>query len=214
MGLVLGKVSWIRVFTLGTLVLASSSSLSRVSAESLKQAFASAYSGNSTLRSARAGQRATDELVPEALSGWRPTVTAQASAAQESSDTSRTRRSSNDPKTLSITLSQPIFRGFKTVEGTRVAEANVRAGRAQLLSVEQSVLYNTVQAYMGVVRDRQILALRRTNVFFLQKQLQASQARFNAGELTRTDVYFESSLPNQTTARCVGVWILLPIRSM
>jgi hypothetical protein len=75
-GVVLGKSSRFRIVWLTSIAVLGSSVLSNVSGESLKQAFASAYSKNSTLRSERARQRATDELVPEALSGWRPTVTA------------------------------------------------------------------------------------------------------------------------------------------
>ena len=48
------------------------------SAESLNDAMAAAYSSNPTLQAARASQRATDELVPRALSGWRPTVSMNA----------------------------------------------------------------------------------------------------------------------------------------
>src|SRR5262245_31352535 len=52
-------------------------------AETLNEALVSAYSGNPTLRAQRAQQRSTDEVVPQALSGWRPTVTAQALAGVE-----------------------------------------------------------------------------------------------------------------------------------
>jgi outer membrane protein len=203
---VLGRVSRLRVVLWTTIALAGGVTFQQALAETLSEAMASAYASNSTLRSERARLRATDELVPEALSGWRPTVTAQATATQEWSDTNKTKRTSSEPKTLSITLSQPIFRGFKTVEGTKVAEANVRAEREQLLSVEQTVLFNTVQAYLNVVRDRQILGLRQKNVSFLKKQLQASQARFNAGELTRTDVaQSRSSLSGAQASVAVAV---------
>src|SRR4029453_5271970 len=47
-------------------------------AQSLNDALAGAYQTNPVLQAARAQLRATDELVPEALSGWRPTVTAEA----------------------------------------------------------------------------------------------------------------------------------------
>src|SRR5689334_14605494 len=46
-------------------------------AENLPDAWAAAYETNPTLRAARAGQRATDENVPQALSGWRPQVAVQ-----------------------------------------------------------------------------------------------------------------------------------------
>jgi outer membrane protein len=158
------------------------------SAESLSDAFAAAYMSNPSLRAERARLRATDESVPQALSGWRPTISAQGDIAREYHDTNVTKSYLVTPKTLSISLSQPIFRGFRTVESTKVAEANVKGERAILLSVEQGVLLNATQAYLNVVRDRKILGLRQTNVKFLKKQLQASEARFAAGELTRTDV--------------------------
>ncbi len=161
------------------------------SAETLSDAFAGAYRNNSTLDAERARQRATDEQVPQALSGWRPTITAQATQGHQISrntNVSGTNYSETNPGSLQIQLNQPIFRGFKTVEGTAQAEATVKAGRQQLLSVEQTTLFNAVQAYMNVMQSRQILALRQKNVRVLQSQLKASNARFAAGELTRTDV--------------------------
>jgi outer membrane protein len=164
-------------------------------AETLADALSGAYHNNSTLEAERARQRATDELVPQALSGWRPTITAQGVIGHQLSETTNSsappevsRYTVTDPRSLSIQLTQPIFRGFKTVEGTAQAEANVKAGRQQLLSVEQSTLFSAVQAYMNVIQARQILNLRRKNVSVLQSQLNASDARFKAGELTRTDV--------------------------
>jgi outer membrane protein len=158
------------------------------SAESLNDALSAAYQSNPTLRAERANLRATDELVPQALSGWRPTITGQATADHIWTNSSLGGASELNQADINISLSQPLFRGFKTVEGTKAAEARVKAGRQQLLATEQSVLFGGVQAYANVVRDRQILALRRKNIGFLQKQLSASTARFNAGELTRTDV--------------------------
>jgi outer membrane protein len=167
------------------------SAVSSVSAETLQDAFAGAYHNNSTLEAERARQRATDELVPQALSGWRPVVTATATQGHQiarSNNGFGNFYSETNPGSLQITLNQPLFRGFKTVEGTAQAEATVRAGRDQLLSVEQNTLLNALTAYMNVLQNRQILGLRQKNVKVLQSQLNASDARFKAGELTRTDV--------------------------
>src|SRR3954447_12350937 len=49
-------------------------------AQSLEEALARAYVSNPTIESQRAQLRATDELVPQALSGYRPTVEAGADA--------------------------------------------------------------------------------------------------------------------------------------
>ncbi len=89
---------------------------------------------------------------------------------------------------MAIGLSQPIFRGFKTINGTKAAEANVEAGKQSLLAIEQDILFQAIQAYMNVIRDRQIVGLRQQNVGVLQKQLTAADERFKVGEITRTDV--------------------------
>jgi outer membrane protein len=159
-----------------------------VFAESLYDSLAAAYSTNATIRADRARQRGTDESVPQALSGWRPTISANASAAREWSDTDVSPQSVTDPVSLSISLSQPLFRGFKTVNGVAAAEASVLAGRQNLLAVEQDVLFRSIQAYANVVQDRKIVALRQANVVVLQKQAKAAQSRFTVGEITRTDV--------------------------
>ena len=158
------------------------------SAESLQEALASAYSSNPTLRAERARQRGTDELVPQALSGWRPTVTAQASFGVQRTDNNVTRSTTTTPGSVTISLSQPIFRGFRTVSETGQAESNVQAGRQNLLAVEEDILFQGVQAYMNVLRDRQVVALRKRNVSALQQELNAANERFKVGEITRTDV--------------------------
>ena len=179
------------------------------SAENLFDALLEAYRQNPTLNAARAGQRATDEAVPQALSGWRPTVSASGTAAQTWSNTyayGSNTNSSVTPTTenLSIKLDQPLFRGFKTVEGTAAAEAQVKAGQQQLLSTEQAVLLNGVQAYLDVIRDRRTVQLRQQNLVVLNDQLKASNARFKAGELTKTDVAQSQSGVATTQAALAG----------
>lgn len=159
------------------------------SADTLTGALSSAYTGNPTLRAERARQRATDEGVAQALSGWRPTVTTSGDYGHTRGTTRpRTGLDKRDPHGYSVTLSQPVFNGLKTVYGTRQADAGVLAGRATLKNVEQTVLLDAVTAYMDVVRDQAVVNLRIKNVSVLSEQLRASQARFRVGEITRTDV--------------------------
>jgi len=159
-----------------------------VMAETLAQALKAAYMKHPGLQADRARQRGVDEGVSQALSGWRPTVTASGDAGAQKSNSTGFKATKTNPAGFSIVLSQPVFNGFKTVAGTRQAEAVVKAGRQQLLSVEQSVLLDSVTAYMDVIRDRRIVHLRGQNVSFLISQLTAAQARFSVGEITRTDV--------------------------
>ncbi len=166
-------------------------------ADDLNAALGQTYVANPTLDAARAQLRSTDEGVPQALSGWRPTVIGQVSAGSEWSHDG-TKAGPNQliidknrqffPRTYSLTLTQPLFDGFGTVSSTKAAEKRVKAGRAQLLDTEQQVMFQAVQAYMSVVTDRSILDLRRNNEKVLQAQLQATNDRFDAGEVTKTDV--------------------------
>ncbi len=161
----------------------------QASAETLRQALETAYYNNPSLRAERARQRATDEGVAQALSGWRPNVVI-------SSDAGRTRTSpnpsiggkNNDPYGTSLSVVQPLFRGFRTVSGTKQAEADVKAGRQTLLTVEQTTLFDAVTAYMDVLRDQSVVRLQAKNVQVLTQQLKAEKARFRVGEVTRTDV--------------------------
>jgi outer membrane protein len=159
------------------------------SAESLIEALAAAYSNNPTLNAARAGLRAVDEGVPQALAGYRPTVTAGANIGTE------TVRSSSSgawtgltPRGVSFSIEQPIFLGFRTKNGVKAAETAVLAGRQSLLSTEQNVLLAGVQVYMNVLQAQAVLNLRSQNLDFLREQLRAAQDRLNVGEGTKTDV--------------------------
>jgi outer membrane protein len=168
-------------FLLATAVLALVSGAAV--AETLPGALAKAYNNNSSLNSARAGVRVTDEGVAIAKSGYRPTVSGNASGSYVSqAGTALTAGS------FGITISQTLFDGFRTKNGIKSAESQVFAARENLRNTEQNILFDAVAAYMDVIRDRQIAALRKKNVAFLQEQLRSAQARFDVGEGTRTDV--------------------------
>lgn len=163
--------------------------------DSLREVAGAAYKYNPRLDAERARQRATDEEVARAHSGYRPTVSGSADIGYSRVDTSprglgTTTSSSGEthPKGYAFTASQPIFRGFRTLNGVRVAEATVRAGRETLRGVEQSVLLEAVTGYMDVVRDQAIVRARERNVEVLTRELKATQDRFSVGEVTRTDV--------------------------
>jgi len=166
--------------------------LTPAEAASLYEALATAYAANPTLEAARANLRAIDENVPQVLSEWRPSVIGQAQAGHEWDEvqgpTQALSQSETNPRSYSVTVRQPIFDGFGTVSGTSQAENQVEAGRARLINTEQSVLQSAVSAYMAVVRDTAVLELNRSNEKVLQAQLEATEARFEVGELTRTDV--------------------------
>jgi outer membrane protein len=161
-------------------------------AETLNEALNATYKFNPRLDAARALQRATDEEVPRALSGYRPSITGTADTTYDRSTNKTTtginQSSESNPRGYAVGLTQPIFRGFRTKNAVSLAEATVRAGWEALRSSEASVLLEAVTAYMDVVRDQAILTLRENNVVVLTRDVSATKARLDVGEVTRTDL--------------------------
>jgi outer membrane protein len=164
---------------------------SRADAETLEEALATTYNSNPTLLAARAELRATNEVIQQALSGWRPVVTVTGSVGYQANETKTslgTTSSDSFPRSVELDVSQPIYTGGRVTAEVESADNTIRAQRATLLSVEQSVLLDAVTAYMDVVRDEAVLQLNDNNEKVLTRQLQATRDRFEVGELTRTDV--------------------------
>jgi outer membrane protein len=177
-------------------------------------ALARAYAGNPDLNQQRAGVRATDENLPRASSQWRPqaSVTGQygynyfditapsdatavgiqaGSPLQQgvtSGSGSARIRQGTDPATVSLTVSQNIFNGNRTLNGVRQAESSIFGARENLRATEQNILLAAATAYMNVLRDTAILELRKNNIIVLEEQLRQTRDRFTVGEVTRTDV--------------------------
>ncbi|CAA9227867.1 MAG: Type I secretion outer membrane protein, TolC family [uncultured Craurococcus sp.] len=201
-------MKWTRPFPVLTAALLAPTAVvalaPQAQAQTLADALAQAYANNPTLLAARAQLRAVDENVPQALAGWRPTVSVTSSFGYTDGrarslatgvDPTDPRRQvgvsvHNDrtPISNAITLTQPIFRGGRTVATTRRAENQVLAQRARLLATEQQVMQDTVTAYVGVIRDQELLRLNINNEQVLTEQLRATNERFRVGEITRTDV--------------------------
>ncbi|MBF0373647.1 MAG: TolC family outer membrane protein [Alphaproteobacteria bacterium] len=155
--------------------------------QTLEEALATAYLSHPTLLAARAQLRAVDENVPVALSGWRPTVSLGGQAGKTRVETAGT-SGTISPRSASLSASQPLFSGGRTIAAVDQAERTVLAQRAALQGTEQAVLFDAIVAYMNVVRDQAVLELNINNVQVLRRQLDATRDRFRVGEITLTDV--------------------------
>lgn len=168
-----------------------------VRAQSLEQALAAAYGSNATLNAQRAATRASDENVPRALSGYRPQISGAATATRNSLEaitpnagpppSSITTNQVLNQSSVSITINQNLYNGFRTGNNTRAAEAQVRQSREILRQTEQQVLLDAATAHMNVLRDEALLQLQQQNLQALGSQLKAAKDRFAVGEVTRTD---------------------------
>jgi outer membrane protein len=172
-------------------------------ADTLEWALVQAYQNNPSLNAQRASLRATDENVPQALSGYRPKLSVTATGGYNYSSTqSHSLNQSVFPNTVTYSdiadnfgsrgigasATQTLYNGFQTANRTRQAESQVMGARETLRVTEQQVLLDAATAYMNLLRDGAILDLNRSNVEVLTEQLKQTRDRFNVGEVTRTDV--------------------------
>lgn len=157
-------------------------------ADSFTDALVATYKGNPSIKAERDRQRATDEEVAQALSGFRPNAAASYAKGRQRVANAGSDWNYGDTETKNLTVRQPLFRGGGTFSSYNSAKQRVRAGQQQLSGVEQQVLQDAVTAYMDVVAATSILELSRNNEDVLAQQLKASNERFEVGEVTRTDV--------------------------
>jgi outer membrane protein len=174
---------------------------SLAAAEKIEAALARAYENNPQLNAQRATVRQTDESVPQALSGYRPTVSANASAGKQHTEVQAnipglvpgmpsTAINSNETFntwSAGVNASQNLFNA-QTPSRTRAAESQVFAARETLRVMEQSVLLAAAIVYMDVLRDTANLDLQRNNIRVLRDTLKVTRDRYDAGAVTATDV--------------------------
>jgi len=159
-------------------------------AETVNDALVSAYSGSPVLQAQRAKLRASAEGISQAEANWRPVVKLSGDIGKTDihSSSATPHDQSMTPRDAALSITQPLYRGGRTVAQTKQAEAQFASDSALFRSNEQTVLLNAAVAFSDVVQNQSVLELNRNNEQVLQRQLDAVRDRFQVGELTKTDV--------------------------
>jgi outer membrane protein len=160
------------------------------SADTLRDALVSTYQTNPTIMAQRESLRSTDATVAIARAAGRPQVAGTVGVNRDLTRSGILNTGQGKGPTLSggVDVSYPLFNGGSVRNSVRAAETRVEAGRATLRAVEGDVFTEAVAAYMDVIRDRSIVELNQNQVGVLNTNLQATNDRFEIGDLTRTDV--------------------------
>jgi outer membrane protein len=162
------------------------------SADTLRNALVSAYQTNPTLTAQRETLRGTDATVAIARAAGRPQVSGTVGLNRNLTRSGVIAQTQGNSHNISLSggvdVTYPLFSGGAVKNSVRAAETRVEAGRATLRAVEGDVFTQAVAAYMDVIRDRAIVELNENNVKVLGTNLEATQDRFQIGDLTRTDV--------------------------
>jgi outer membrane protein len=175
----------------------------QASAETMQSALAKAYLSNPQLNAQRAIVRQNDEGVSQALSGYRPTISATATVARQFTNesgvippippglpngVSYSVKGYTTPWSAGISGQQTLFNGARNANTVRKAESQVSAARETLRVMEESVLLAAATAYMDMSRDTANLEVQQNNIRVLQRTLKDTQNRYAAGQVTATDV--------------------------
>ena len=168
------------------------------SADTLKDALASAYNKNPRLQAERARLRETDEGYIQARAQSRPSV---ALSGVVSGSAVRTPFSfgslgadnssvtvTGTPAAAQLEIIQPVYQGGRLKAQRAQAHASILAAREGLKNSEQQIFLSAATAYIDVLRDEQTAAFRRRNFMALSRQLEAAQISFDVGAGTRTDI--------------------------
>src|SRR5579862_6869314 len=176
-------------------VLLGQSAALPVHADTMEAALLRAYRNNPQLNAQRASVRATDEAVPQALSGYRPRAAMTFSGGGQfvnqlanGSLGKKIEQGDQGPHAAGLTVTQTLYNGNQTANKTRAAESQVFGAREALRLMEQTVLLSAATIYMDYLRDAALLEVQRSNVRVLQETLKQTRQRYSAGLVTPTDV--------------------------
>lgn len=164
-------------------------------ADTLEEALIAAHANNPNMEEARLAVRAAREERTQAISSYMPSVGISGSAGIQSveSDTDglfgpSISQADLEPTTATAQVTQQLFTGFRRSGQSRLADANIASAQEGLRGREQDVLLATVDAYVGVMRDQEVVRLREEHVGSLTRLLAGTQRRLDVGEVGRTDV--------------------------
>ena len=156
-------------------------------ADSLEDAMSAAYAVNPRLKAERSRYRATNQDIWTARSEFLPTVTGSYLAEHNAYDYGSSSQGSEFTHELNLTMSQTLFQGLAGVNRLNQAHEVAVSGRNQLISVEQNLLLDTADAYLRVVRDREIVSRLKAYTAVVQREVTATRTRFKSGDATKTD---------------------------
>ena len=154
----------------------------------LQEALQKASKDNPILQAKRAEVDSFVQAYKVARGGFFPSLSLEGDWAVDERDPDNSNKINAHPRGVSLVLTQNIYRGGEVLANTRAARNNLMASQSDLRNTEQQLFLQVVQAYIGVLRDQEVVALNNFQVEVLNRQLEATRSRFELGEVTKTDV--------------------------
>ena len=159
--------------------------------ETLQDALSAAWLNNPALEAERDSAAIAGERIEQARAQRKPTVSLFGSYVYESVDSNRPfafNLGDRPVASAQIEARLPVYTGGRITAGVQQAEAGALAAGAQLNSAGQSILLDTLIAYVDILRAREVISIRENSIRLLEGQFTAASDRFEVGDTTRTDV--------------------------
>jgi outer membrane protein len=152
-------------------------------AETLADTLILAYRNSHLLDQNRAVLRAADEDAASALASLRPVISYVLQSGYV-----KTAVGDGTATSLTLNANYTLYDFGRGKLGVETAKETVLATREALVGVEQNVLLQAVQAYMDVKSASESVAINDNSVSVIGEALDAAKARFEVGDITRTEV--------------------------
>jgi TolC family type I secretion outer membrane protein len=172
----------------------------------LSEALKQAYQTNPQIKSSKAQLRASYELYNQSLAFYRPDISASSSFTYQK-ELDETRFGAEKEREFfnnSLSIRQFLYRGGRTSATEAKATSDVLRQQSAFDDTVQNVLFNTVDSYMSLIRAKSVVDLNRKTFQVLEKNLEATRQRFDAGDVTLTDIAQAESRLAQTRADLVS----------
>ena len=158
----------------------------------LKQAMTEAYNSSPEILALRSQLKASNQQISKVLGENRPKVNLESSLGYDRTDTINTssieKTQYNNPRSISLGITQNIFDSGKNIKKLEKQEAQIFSDRANLFAQEQLLLLRTAKTYLNLYEAVELNKLEKNNYEVLKQHLEATESRFEVGEVTITDL--------------------------
>ncbi len=167
----------------------------------LQEAVDTALRNHPTIRMDRATIEAAQQRVRQQIAGYLPKgaytysysrqqrpLSAAVGGVQVGGQQQRTFSQVFNFNSTNFSMTQLLFDFGRNLNAIQAAVASVEASTADLETTKQAVIFNTKQAYYGLLSSQQLLGVAEETVRQNQKHLEEAQARFEVGVAPRFDV--------------------------
>jgi adhesin transport system outer membrane protein len=130
-----------------------------------------------------------------AKSGFKPSMTASASAGQEYTNGEDTNNESKNlfATTATITAKQNLFNGFATTEYIKETQARTISAAYTALDTANRIFLDTAEAYANVLKERELVDLYGQNVLTQAQILEQIKEKTDSGFGRISDLYNSQS---------------------